>query len=346
LKSFFSFLEDRVRLVLDSQLLLALLLLAIVPMLGTLGFMLVEGWGMFDGLYMTIITMSTIGYGEVHPLSKAGRAFTIGFIIVGTGIVAYALTIVVEKILRPEFITRRIHQRKLRAMRHHYIICGYGRAGARIAAELRSLGKPFVVVESNEDILKTFREQNTAQQGGIAVVGDATDEAVLQEAGIDRANGLVATLDTDAANIFATLTARGLHPNLYIVARAEHASAQSKLLRAGANAVLSPQEIGAVRMTQMLLQQTTLDTFEIVTQKIALDVVVEELPVSKYAGFQGKSLETLQLPKRFNVIILAVKYADETVQFPAQADTVPDAGMTLVVAGASEEVIRLAREYA
>lgn len=346
MKSFLSALEDRVRLLLGNQALLALFLLAIVPMLGTLGFMLVEGWEMFDALYMTIITMSTIGFGEVHPLSRAGRMFTIGFIIVGTGIVAYALTIVVESVLRPEFITRRIHQRKLRSMRHHYIICGYGRAGARIAAELHALGKPFVVVDSNEDILKPFREHGGMKQGGIAVVGDATDEAILQEAGIDRANGLVAVLDTDAANIFATLTARGLHPNLYIVARAEHASAQSKLLRAGANAVLSPQEIGAVRMTQMLLQQTTLDAFEIVTQKIAMDVVVEELSVSKYAGFVGKSLETLQLPKRFNVIILAVKYADETVQFPAQADTVPDAGTTLVVAGASEDVMRLAQEYA
>jgi voltage-gated potassium channel len=339
--NFFQNIERLARILLGNQLLLALMLLAIVPMFGTLGFVLVEGWGIFDALYMTIITMATIGYGEVHPLSHAGRTFTMVFIVVGTGIVAYALTIVVEAIIRPEFITHRILKRKLLAMKNHYIVCGFGRAGRRIAQELHALQKSFVIVEQDEESVRAFREQ-----GGVVVIGDATDEATLQAAGIERASGLVACLDSDAANIFATLTARGLQPSLYIVARAEQNAAQSKLLRAGANAVLSPQEIGAVRMTQMLLQQNMLDSFEIVTRKMALDIAIEELAVSKYPRLAGMRVETLQLRKRFNVIILAVKFADETLQFPAQSETMLDADTTLILAGASEDIARIAAELA
>lgn len=334
------YLEQALRLLLGNKLWLALMLLAIVPMMGTLGFMTVEGWGMFDALYMTIITMSTIGFGEVHPLSHMGRVFTMLFIVVGTGTVAYALTIVVEAIIRPEFINHRILYRKLRSMQHHYIICGYGRAGARIAKELQSEGKQFVVVDMDDSKIKTFREQ-----GGIVVVGDASDETVLQEAGIGRAKGLVASLNSDAANIFVTLTARGINPNLYIVARAEQYAAQSKLLRAGANAVLSPQEIGAVRMTQMLLQEHVLDAFELVTKKIALDVAVEEIELAMYPKFAGRRIESLQLPTEFNVIILAVKFQDETLQFPAQADTLLQREMTLILAGASGDIERVRKAF-
>jgi voltage-gated potassium channel len=226
-------------------------------------------------------------------------------------------------------------------MKNHYIVCGFGRAGRRIAQELHALQKSFVIVEQDEESVRAFREQ-----GGVVVIGDATDEATLQAAGIERASGLVACLDSDAANIFATLTARGLQPSLYIVARAEQNAAQSKLLRAGANAVLSPQEIGAVRMTQMLLQQNMLDSFEIVTRKMALDIAIEELAVSKYPRLAGMRVETLQLRKRFNVIILAVKFADETLQFPAQSETMLDADTTLILAGASEDIARIAAELA
>jgi voltage-gated potassium channel len=331
--------EKTVRHLLNNKLRLALLLLSIVPMIGTLGYMLVEGWGFFDALYMTVITMATIGYGEVHPLSYAGRAFTIGFIIVGTGIVAYSLTILVEAIVRPELITQSITKRKIRSMENHYIVCGFGRSGSRIAKELTTIGKPFVVVESNEEAVEHFR-----QQGGIVIVGDATDEETLRQAGIERANGLVTSLDSDASNIFVVLTARGMNPDLYIVARADQSATPTKLKRAGADAVLSPHEIGAVRMTHLLLRQNVIDAFELVTGKISLDVSVKELRVADYPEFAGKRLETLHFRKRFNVIIFAVKFADETLQFPAHSETVLDTSMTLVVAGASEDVMRLARK--
>lgn len=332
-------LEKFIRLLLNNKLRLALLLLSIVPMIGTLGYMLVEGWHFFDALYMTVITMATIGYGEVHPLSQAGRVFTMGFIIVGTGIVAYSLTILVESVVRPELITQSITKRKVRSMENHYIVCGFGRSGSRIAKELGNIGKPFVVVESNEAIVEHFRAQ-----GGIVVVGDATDEETLLQAGIERASGLVSSLDSDASNIFVVLTARGMNPTLHIVARADQNTTQTKLKRAGANAVISPHEIGAMRMTHLLLQQNVIDAFELVTGKISLDVSVKELRVADYPEFAGKRIESLHLRKHFNVIVFAVKFADEMLQFPAHSDTVLDSSMTLIIAGASEDMMRLAQK--
>jgi voltage-gated potassium channel len=328
--------EKIARLLLEKKLRLALILLAIIPLAGTCGYMLVEGWSAFDALYMTMITVTTIGYGETHPLSMGGRMFTILFILFGVGIAAYSLTILVESLLRPELITNSINKRKLRTMQQHYIICGYGRSGSRIAKELQELGKQVVVVEQDGEKLTAIQAA-----GIVGVIGDATDEEILLKAGINRASGLATSLDSDAANIFVTLTARGLKTDLYIVARADQYSSQSKLKRAGADAVLSPQEIGAVRMTHMLLQQNVIDSFELVTRRIALDVSVKELRVSDYPEFIGKTIDTLRIRQRYNVIIFAIKLPDETMQFPAHVDTVLDGAMTLIVAGVSDDVMKL-----
>lgn len=329
--------EKLARLVLDKKPWFALLLLAIIPLLGTLGYMMVEGWNAFDALFMTMITMTTIGYGETHPLSHNGRIFTMGFIVVGVGIAAYSLTILVEALLRPELITNSILKRKLRTMEHHYIICGYGRSGSRIARELQDLGRPFIVVEQSPALAEELRST-----GIPAVIGDATNEETLLKAGIERARGLATSLDSDAANIFVTLTARGLRSDLYIVARADNYSSQSKLKRAGADAVLSPQEIGAVRMTHMLLQQNVIDSFELVTRRIAVDVSVKEIRIAEYPEFIGKTIITLNLRERYNVLVFAIKLPDETVQFPAQTQTVLTAEMTLIIAGVSDDVMKLA----
>jgi voltage-gated potassium channel len=328
--------ERIARLLLEKKLRLALILLAIIPLAGTFGYMLVEGWSAFDALYMTMITVTTIGYGETHPLSMGGRIFTILFILFGVGIAAYSLTILVESLLRPELITNSINKRKLRKMQQHYIICGYGRSGSRIAKELQELGKQVVVVEQDGEKLASIQAA-----GIVGVIGDATDEEILLQAGINRASGLATSLDSDAANIFVTLTARGLKADLYIVARADQYSSQSKLKRAGADAVLSPQEIGAVRMTHMLLQQNVIDSFELVTRRIALDVSVKELRVSDYPDFIGQTIDTLRIRQRYNVIIFAIKLPDETMQFPAHADTVLDGAMTLIIAGVSDDVMKL-----
>ncbi len=329
--------EKTARLVIDRKPWFALILLAVIPLVGTLGYMSVEGWSAFDALYMTMITMTTIGYGETHPLSHNGRLFTVAFIVVGVGIAAYSLSILVEALLRPELITNSISKRKLRMMDQHYIICGYGRSGSLIARELQELGKPFVIVEQNAAMAEDLRVK-----GIVAVIGDATNEEILQKAGIERARGLATSLDSDAANIFVTLTARGLRSDLYIVARADQYSSQSKLKRAGADAVLSPQEIGAVRMTHMLLQQNVIDSFELVTRRIALDVSVKELRMTDYPTFIGKTLTDLRLPERFHVIVLALKLPDETVQFPAQSQTILGADMTLIIAGVSDDLMKLA----
>lgn len=328
--------EKLARFINEKRPLFAFVMLAIIPIVGTVGYMLVEGWSVFDALYMTTITMTTIGYGETHPLSYNGRIFTIAFIIVGVGIAAYSLSILVEALLRPELISNSILKRKLRKMNNHYIICGYGRSGSRIARELRDLGKPFVIVEQNAGLLESLNEE-----GYVAIIGDATNEEILLKAGIERAKGIAISLDSDAANIFVALTARGMNPQLYIVARADDYSSQSKLKRAGADAVLSPQEIGAVRMTHMLLQQNVIDSFELVTRRIALDVSVKELQIADHPQFIGKTIDDLHLQQRFNVIVFALKLPDETVQFPAQASTILERGMTLILAGVSDDVMRL-----
>ncbi len=316
-----------------SRMAFIIIVLLFLPVVGTAGYVLIEGWTWFDALYMSVITLTTVGYLEVQQLSDAGRMFTMFYLFFGVGTAFYSLTILAEKVLLSELLTQKIINAQLRTMDRHYIVCGYGRTGRRIVAELQQLRKAYVVIDIDSKRLAVL------QKDGIPVVtGDAADETVLLRAGIQRAVGLVTALDNDASNVFVVLTARGLNERLHIVARAENTDAEPKLKRAGANAILSPYEIGAVRLTHMLLKQSLIDSFDLVTQKLAVDVSIAEFTIAADHSLAGRRLGDFDIAQRFNGLVLAVKHPNQEIEFPPGAQTAVEPGSVLIIAASGESM--------
>lgn len=312
-----------------SRMVFIVVVLLFLPVIGTAGYMLIEGWSWFDALYMSVITLTTVGYLEVQQMSTAGRVFTMVYLFAGVGTAFYSLTILAEKVLLSEALTQKIINAQLRTMDRHYIVCGYGRTGRRIVAELRQLRKPFVAIDINKSRVEALQ-----REGIPAIVGDAADEAVLMRAGIHNAIGLVSALDDDASNVFVVLTARGLNEHVHIVARAENIDAEPKLKRAGANAILSPHEIGAVRLTHMLLNRSFIDSFDLVTQKLAVDVAIAEFTIEQGHALAGATLKDVDIAGRFGGLVLAVKHANQEIEFPPSVDTLVEPGSVLIIAAA------------
>src|ERR1051325_1099478 len=237
--------------------------LILIIVAGMLGYHAIEGWSLFDGLYMTIITLATIGYQEVHPLSQPGRYFTLGLIVVGVAAFGFLLSNITQTLIETE-ITSVLGRRKLykdiSELKNHYILCGAGRVGMRIVDELRKKEVDFIVIERDEHVADRL-----LTRGDLVLVGDATDEAVLEGANIRTARSLIAAASTDADNVYIALTARGLNPDLYIVARAVDQAAERQLIRAGANKVVSPTLIGSHRMAQAALSPAVADFIELTT---------------------------------------------------------------------------------
>ncbi|MBW2451372.1 MAG: NAD-binding protein, partial [Deltaproteobacteria bacterium] len=241
----------------------SLITLISVIAMGTFGYALIEDWDLFDSLYMTVITLATVGFKEVHELSPEGMLFTIILIISGTGIIAYALSSLIQIMVEGQIyniLGRRKLETRLNQLHDHYIVCGYGRIGHMICKELQARPVPFVIVE--KDPLLTDRLN---RDGYLYVVGDATDDDTLLTAGIHRAKGLITAVTSDTDNVYITLTARGLNPSLFILARAGEEGSEKKLLRAGASKVISPYTIGANRMAQAILRPSVVDFIEIAT---------------------------------------------------------------------------------
>ncbi len=310
-----------------SRIAFIFIVLLFLPVIGTAGYMIIEDWPWLDALYMSVITLTTVGYLEVQPLTTAGRIFTMGYLFFGVGTAFYSLTILAEKVLLSEVLTQKIINAQLRTMNRHYIVCGYGRTGRRIVVELRQLKKPYVVIDIDRKRLMELQKE------GIPVVpGDAADEVVLLRAGIKNAIGLVTALDDDASNVFVVLTARGLNEKLHIVARADNMTTEPKLKRAGANAILSPYEIGAVRLTHMLLQQSLIDSFDLVTQKLAIDISIAEFTLNAGHTLAGCRLGDFDIAGRFNCLILAVKHPNQEIEFPPGPQTVVEPGSVLIIA--------------
>lgn len=320
----------------NSKINYTLIMFLSLPIVGTVGYMLTEGWSWLDALYMTIITVTTIGYGEVHQLSEAGRIFTIFFVLFGVSSALYMLTKLAELYLRTDYILDRYNKRKRKTMQDHYIVCGYGRTGRKIVADLQEIGKEVVVIERQEDIVKEL-----IRKGITTICGDAAEEQVLHKAGIEKAHGMATTLDSDASNVFVVLTARTLRADLNIVARAEEARAMPKLKKAGANGVLSPYEIGAMRITHMLLKGNLIDSFELVANRTALEVGIEEFEVSANSPACGKSLSELNVRESLSANVMALKTMNDELQFPPDPSTILEAGTTIIVAARMTDLLRL-----
>jgi voltage-gated potassium channel len=310
---------------------LSLSILTAVIAAGTLGYSLIEGWSLFDALYMTVITLATVGFKEVHELSPQGKAFTITLIIFGVGVITYAagslIQFMVEGQLR-QVVGRKKMEKKIAKLKDHYIICGFGRIGQMICKEFQTRPVPFVVVEKNPDLCERLSREDY-----LFVQGNATDDDCLLAAGIERARGLITAVTSDTDNVYITLTARGLNPRLFILARAGEEGAEVKLMRAGASKVISPYTIGAVRMAHAILRPSVVDFIELATAHENLALQIEEIEVFTNSSLVGQTLVTSGIRQTMGIIIVAIKQPDGHMLFNPAPDTEIVAGSVLIILG-------------
>jgi voltage-gated potassium channel len=318
---------------------LALALLAAIFVGGVVGYMVIEGWSFWDAFYMTVITVTTVGYREIHPMSRAGEIFTSVLLLVGVGTAFYTFTlataIVVEGGLLKRLGRRRVG-RMIDDLQQHFIVCGYGRIGTVIADEFTQQQISFVLVERDP-----ARVQQALERGMLAVEADASHEETLKKLHIERARGLVAAVGTDAENVYAVLTARVLAPTLYIIGRAETEDAERKLRRAGADRVVSPYAIGAQQMAQTALRPAVVDFVKLATQAGNLDLAMEQIVVTSSSALVGKSLVAATLRQRFGVIVVGIQRAAGKMEFNPSPEAVIRDGDQLVVLGRPESLKEL-----
>lgn len=301
-----------------------------VIIFGTVGYTIIEGWGIFDSLYMTIITLTTVGYQEVHTLSRTGRIFTTLLILSGVGVMLYALGVGAKVVLEGEIrdiLGRKRLSKAIEKINDHYIICGYGRMGRIIAREMAQSGAPFVVIERSPDVVSSM-ESNV-----LAIQGDATQDNILKDAGIERAKGLISVLSSDSDNLYVVLSARGLNPNLRIVARASEEGADKKLLRAGADDVVSPYHIGGLRIAHTVLKPVVVDFLEFATRTGNIELQIEEIRVKKDSHIIGQSLDECGIRRDLGIIIVAIKRETGEMEFNPTSTTLIREGDTLIAIG-------------
>jgi len=293
------------------------LLLALVVAIGTVGFHYIEGWSWFDGFYMVITTLTTIGYQEVHPLSYEGRIFNVFIILGGVSLVLLGVGALSQALLEFElhsFFGRRRMEREIEGLEGHYIICGLGRVGRSVARELARKPVPFVIIESTE-----AKRERYAGEGWLVIAGDATQEQSLRDAKIEHAAGLIAATTTDATNLYIVLTARGMNPHLKIIARASEEAAEKHLLTAGADSVVSPYSFAGQRIAQSLLRPHVVSFLDTATTHLGMDLEIGEIQVHENSSFAGKTIESSRIRQERGVIILAIK-RQEAMRFNPAPD--------------------------
>jgi voltage-gated potassium channel len=310
--------------------------LLLIVLGGTVGFVVVEHYPVFDAFYMTLITISTVGYGEIHPLSHAGRVFNSFLIFFGVTIMLLAIggmtQIVIELELNQYFQKRRSNK-MIESLHDHYIVCGFGRVGRGAAAELQRAQVPFLIVDNSED-----RVEGAIHAGMLAVLADATSDETLRDAGILRARGLIATLQSDADNLFVILSAKALKPTLLVSTRVTTEQTENKMRLAGADYVFAPYDMTGNRMAQVMLKPHVFQFIDFTTKSIGLNVGIEQFRVT---GQTCSRLEDLQIGKELGVIILAVRKSDGQMLFNPPADAIIGDGDYLIVMGETPNLRRL-----
>jgi voltage-gated potassium channel len=288
---------------------------------------------------MTIITITTVGYGEVHPLSRAGEAFTVVIILAGVGTFFYAFTQFTALIAGGQLVEgreRRRHTRMLDNLTDHFILCGFGRMGEIIAGEFSHQHVPFVVIERSPD-----RVHAAMDHGYLAVEADASSEDVLRRVHIDRAKGLIAAVSTDAENVYAVLSARLMRPDLFIVGRAETDDARVKLKRAGADRVISPYHIGGLQLAQTALRPAVVDFVTLATSSENLDLNLEQVHLDDRSPLVGRSLLDAGLRQKYGVVVVGIRRRDGQMDFNPAPEASMRAGDDLVVLGRAASLRQL-----
>jgi voltage-gated potassium channel len=304
---------------------------------GTAGYyFLDERYTLLDAVYMTVTTLTTVGYGEVHSLKPSGRIFTIILLLVGVLTFFYTVTELVRLVISgeiQELLGRRRMERNLANLKNHMIICGYGRMGRHVCGEFSRRGMPFVIIDRRPEVLRNFELPN-----GIALEGDATTDAVLRHAGVERARALVTVAASDADNLFITLSARLLNDKLFIVARAEADLAEEKLLRAGASRVVTPYAIGGAKVAMAVLRPAVVDFIELATGSEHLDLQIEETLIQPGSKLAGVTLLGSGLRQDLGVIVVAIKKENGHLVSNPPGDAVMTPGDTLIALGARQSL--------
>lgn len=303
---------------------------------GTAGYMAIEGWGILDSAYMTAITLSTVGFLEVHDLSDGGRLFTIFLIFTGVGYFLYLGGVFISSVVDGEIksmLGRKRLDSKIKKMNNHYIVCGYGRIGRVLCKFVGEDTRDIVVVEQSEE-LKDVMEKDKIHY----IIGDAGNEEVLEKAGIKRAKALVAVLATDTANVFLVLTARQLNPDIYIMARASSPMVGKKLYVAGANQVESPYDIGGVSMGLKLLRPTVSNFLNTALSRESDAIQIEEAFVPEISDYAGKPLKDSGIRQNYNLIIIAIKEKSGHMEFAPHFETIIHPRDTLIVMGKTADL--------
>ncbi len=309
---------------------------------GTAGYMAIEGSSLVDGLYMTVITITTVGYGEVFTLSPAGRYFTIFLIMVGVGLVLYLFGKVTEAMVEgslQSYMGRKTMDKKVAGMKDHFIVCGFGRIGKVICQILHENKRPFVIIENDPAEIKAILELHY-----VILEGDASSDETLHKANIERANGLIAVVSSDADNVYIILSAKVINPKLFVLARSSGSEgSETKLLRAGADKVVSPYYIGACRMAQLLVRPTVIDFIDLAVHSGELGLRIEELYVSDKAKFINLSLLDSNIRKDFDLIVVAIKRDHGEMLFNPNYNTLILPGDILVVLGEHDSIDNFAK---
>ncbi|MDZ7659970.1 potassium channel protein [Fodinibius sp.] len=315
--------------VIVQRIAIATALLGIVFSLGSLGYFFIEDISLFDGLYMTFITITTIGFTEVTELSTVGRIFTMSIFVLGIGIISYIATQTTKLLFESEIFRTKAMQQQINSLENHYIIAGYGRIGQRIAHVLDEASVPTVIIDNDEEVIKELRESNF-----LYIEGDAQEEDILKKAGIKKAKGIVGSLTRDQDNIFVTLTARDLNPDLFILTRTNEHKNRRKIIRAGANKVVSPYEIGADRMANVILRPNVDQFLDNILGGPAQDYIFDEVKISKGSDLIDQSLSEANIRQNYSVIIIAINPSEEQeIQFnPGKDDTLRE-GDSLILLG-------------
>jgi voltage-gated potassium channel len=320
-----------------KKLFLSIWLLIFINAFGVAGYMIIEGWNFMDSLFMTVITITTVGYSEVHDLTPGGEIFTIVLLIVGVGIIFYLLGTEAKLLLEgqlEDLIGRKRLERKIRELKDHYIICGFGRMGKTIAKEFSSKDIDILIIEK-ESVPEIERGEFLILQG------DANNEDVLKSAGIENAKGLISVLPTDAENLFLVLSARDLNPDLFIVTRAGEESSERKILRAGADRVVSPYYTGGIRIANSILKPAVVDFIEFATKTGNLELQLEEVLLSKGSKLSEMTLEDTGIGRDMGVIIVAIKRQDGSMEFNPNSTSIINSGDTLVALGETSKLKEL-----
>jgi voltage-gated potassium channel len=322
-----------------KHLILGILLVIFILSLGVAGYMIIEGWNLLDALYMTVTTLTTVGYGEVHEMTKMGQVFTILLITMGVTFFLYVAGAVVQFMVEGRIriiLGRRRLDKKIDRLKNHYIICGYGRIGKVLCKILLSKRVDLIVIEVDQGLIPVMDADKI-----LYVSGDAADETNLLKAGIQRAKGLIAVLATDTENVFLVLTAGQLNPELYIIARASSNESKSKLMAAGANKVESPYDMGAASMAQRIIRPTVTNFLDLAFAHKRKDIQMEEILVNSSSVLVGVTLKDSGIRQQFNLIIIAIKKPDGNMLFNPSFEAIIEAGDTMIAVGQEKNFQKL-----